>query len=332
MVAAEKRWILAGDVGGTKTNLGLFQHRGRRPLSGAIGTFANAEAEDVESIVAEFLSRHPCTVQSACLAVAGPVMDGRCSVTNLPWEISESRLKRRFKWSKVRLLNDMEATAAALPLLNPDELSVLNQGKTVRGSHRGLLAPGTGLGMTLLIHSEGQYIPVSSEGGHADFAPNSTDEAALWSYLHDRFGHVGVERVASGPGLLNIYAWLKDSGRFQEPAWLAEELTKSGDAAAVVSRTAMEHRDPLCEKTLDIFVSVLGAVAGNLALTGMCRGGIFLGGGIPPKILSRLQEPLFLDSFTAKGRFRGLLQEIPIRAILNDKAALLGAAKVACGI
>lgn len=332
MVGVEKRWILAGDIGGTKTNLGLFQDRGRRPAPGVIETFSNVEAENVESIVTEFLTRHPCTTQSACLAVAGPVMDGRCRVTNLPWEISESRLKQRFKWSKVRLLNDLEATAAALPLLNPDELFVLNEGKTVRGSQRGLLAPGTGLGMSLLIHSEGQYIPVSSEGGHTDFAPNSTDEAALWSHLHDRFGHVGVERVASGPGLLNIYAWLKDSGRFQEPAWLAEELTKSGDAAAVVSRMAMEHKDPLCEKALDVFVSVLGAVAGNLALMGMCRGGIYLGGGIPPKILPRLQESLFLESFAEKGRFQGLLQEIPVRVILNDKAALLGAAEVACRI
>jgi len=331
MAAVEREWILAGDIGGTKTNLGLFQNRGKRLALKVIETFSNAEAGDVESIVERFISRCRGTIASACFGIAGPVIGGRCRVTNLPWEVSETRLRRRFKWPTVRLINDLEATAAAVLLLNERDLFVLNEGKTCKRQNIALLAPGTGLGTALLIHADGRYIPVPSEGGHVDFAPNSDEEAELCSYLRARFGHVGVERIASGPGLLNVYSWLKDSGRFQEPEWLAKEM-EQGDAASVISRTAMDRKHPLCVAALDTFVSILGAFAGNLALTAMCRGGVYLGGGIPPKILPRLKEPGFLESFSGKGRFKGLLQQIPVRVILNDKAALLGAAKVACGL
>jgi glucokinase len=223
------------------------------------------------------------------------------------------------------LINDLTATAYAIPLLTGAELHPLNEAKAKKGQNLGLVAPGTGLGMALLIWVKDKYIPVASEGGHADFGPNDLMEAELWEYLYERWDHVSAERILSGSGLFNIYSWLRDSGRYPEPAWLAKEIREK-DPARAISEGAMDRKDPLCEEALDIFVSVLGAVSGNLALTGMITGGVYLGGGIPPKILPKLDEAAFMRAFTNKGRFKGFLEKIPVHVILNDKAALLGAA------
>jgi len=327
----DKTMVLAGDVGGTKTYLGLFRRGKRRPVLKVLETYASHKAPNLEHIIHAFLERHQPSLASACLGIAGPVKNGRCRTTNLPWDVSERKIKHRFGWGEVRLINDLTAAAYAVPLLTKGELFPLNQVKKIKGENLGLIAPGTGLGMALLVWKDGRYIPVPSEGGHSDFAPNNDAELALWQYLHRRIGHVSVERVLSGPGLFMIYCWLKHTGQFAEPAWLAQRI-KEGDPPRVISEAALAEKEPLCLKTLDLFVSILGAAAGNLALTGLTKGGICLGGGICPKILPKLKEDRFMRAFTDKGRFKELLQEIPVQVILNDKAALLGAAHCALGI
>lgn len=320
--------VLAGDIGGTKTYLGLFIKGKRRPLLKVVESFSSQAAPNLEYIIARFLERHQAAITSACFGIAGPVVHGRCKITNLPWDVSEIRIKNRFKWRHVHLINDLVATAQAIPLLSIRELFPLNSPKVQKGENIALLAPGTGLGEALLVHQNGQYISIPSEGGHVDFSPNNETDVELWRYLNNRYGHVSIERILSGPGLLNIYSWLKDSRRYREPLWLTRKI-KEMDPARAISEAGMDNKHPLCVESLNMFVSILGAVAGNLALTGMTTGGVFLGGGIPPKILPKLKEGIFMKAFTNKGRFRGLLEKIAVRIILNERTALLGAAKCA---
>jgi glucokinase len=321
----DKTFVLAGDIGGTKTNLGLFLEGKERPVPKVIETFSSRDASHLEDIVRQFLEIHPKPVTRACFGIAGPVINGKSKTTNLPWSISEDRIKKEFKFHHVKLVNDLAATVMAIPLLSKDELHPLNQAASVKNQNLALIAPGTGLGKAMLIYQNNQFYPVSSEGGHADFAPNNESEVDLWRYLHQRYGHVSIERVLSGSGLVNIYNWLKDSDRFSEPEWLAQKRKEMGSAAAI-AQTALASKDLGCIEALNRFVSIFGAVAGNLALTGMTTGGVYLGGGIPPKILSKLKEDIFINAFTNKGRFKGFLKKIPVKVVLNDKAALIGAA------
>lgn len=320
-----KELILAGDVGATKIHLGLFQRGKRRPTPKVVEIYPSSEAPDLETLIRRFLNTHPVSVSRACFGVAGPVEKGRSVMTNLSWTISENKIKKEFKWEHVRLINDLTATVQAIPLLTSLEVASLGKGTIVKDGNIGLIAPGTGLGMALLIQAENGYVPVPSEGGHTDFGPNNEMEVGLWQYLNQHLGHVSVERIVSGGGLFNIYSWLRDSGRFQEPDWLVKKLRET-DPAKAITETAMDQEDPLCMETLDQFIAIFGAVAGNLALMGSTTGGLYLGGGIPPKILPKLEEGIFLSAFSNKGRFRGFLSKIPIRVILNDKAALMGAA------
>jgi glucokinase len=320
--------VLAGDIGGTKTNLGLFLRGRTRPISKVIETYSSREAPNLETMIAWFLNRHQESITSAYFGIAGPVVNGRCKTTNLPWEVTEARIKRRFKWSHVRLLNDLTATAQAIPLLNSREFLSLNKARAQKGQNIVLVAPGTGLGEALLIWRNEKYIPIASEGGHLDFSPNNDLEVELWRHLRRHYGHVSVERVLSGPGLVNIYSWLKESGRFQEPAWLARMIQEM-DPPRAITKAALDNTHPICVETLNMFISILGAVAGNLALTGMATAGVYLGGGIPPKILPKLREGIFMKAFTNKGRFKAFMNKIPVRVILNDEAALLGAADCA---
>jgi glucokinase len=320
--------VLAGDVGGTKTNLGLFRSGKRRPVKKTVRTYSSGQAPNLQAIVEQFVADFPEPVTSACFGVAGPVRNGVSRTTNLPWVVSEKKLKKRFGWNRVRVINDLAATAYAVPVLTKRELFPLNPGKRVRQGTIGLVAPGTGLGMALLKWHNGSCVPLPSEGGHADLAPNNDAQAAFWKYLHNRLGHVSVERALSGPGLFIIYCWMKFTGQGSEPEWLAEKLNE-GDPARAITEAALKEKDPLCVRAIEFFVSILGATAGNLALTGLTRGGIYLGGGIAPKILTKLQEGLFMRAFVEKGRFKGLVNKIPVHVILNDKAALLGAAHLA---
>jgi glucokinase len=321
----DKTFVLAGDIGGTKTNLGLFVKGKVRPVPKVIETFSSQNALDLEHIVQQFLEIHPVPVTHACFGIAGPVIKGKSKTTNLPWSISEDRIKKKFDFHHVRLVNDLTATAMAIPLLSEDELYPLNQAASIKEQNLALIAPGTGLGQAMLIYQNNRYLPVPSEGGHADFAPNNEAEMKLWRYLHQHYGHVSIERVVSGSGLVNIYNWLKDSGRFNEPEWLKQKL-KEMDPAKAITEAALASKDPGCVETLNMFVSIFGAAAGNLALTGITTGGVYLGGGIPPKILSKLKEDIFMEAFTNKGRFKGFLEKISVKVVLNDKAALIGAA------
>ena len=328
MTSKKKDVVLAGDVGGTKTSVGLFVTGKKRPEPLVVESFASREAPHLENIVEQFLKSHPASISRACFGIAGPVINGRCRATNLPWVVSEAQMKRRFHWRHVRLFNDLAAAAVAVPLLRRSEQVFLNKGIVQKKGNLALLSPGTGLGQAMLIYKDGVYVPLSSEGGHVGFSPTTEAEIELWRYLRRKYGHVSVERVLSGPGLVNVYSWLRDSGRFEEPLWL-KALMKEGDPAKAISENALRKRQALCVESLRSYVSMLGSAAGNLALTSMAVGGIYLGGGIPPKILPALKKGAFLKAFKAKGRFSDFLSRIPVRVILNDKAALLGAAHAA---
>ena len=327
-IKRKNAFVLAGDVGGTKTSVGLFVRGKMRPEPLVVETFASREALRLEEFVDRFLNNHPAPISSACFGIAGPVINGRCKTTNLPWVVSETMMKRRFHWRHVRLLNDLAAAAMAIPFLSPSELVSLNKGMRRKTGNLALLSPGTGLGQAVLVYREGEYVPLSSEGGHVSFSPTTEGEVDLWRYLREKFDHVSIERVLSGPGLVNIYSWLRGSGRFQEPLWL-KDLMNQGDAAKAITESAFHRKQALCVEALRLYVSMLGSAAGNLALASMAVGGVYLGGGIPPKILPALKEGSFLKAFTAKGRFADLLSRIPVRVVLNDKTALLGAAQAA---
>jgi glucokinase len=324
----KKAIVLAGDIGGTKTNLGIFSKGKERPVLEFMKTYDNGQASNLEDIITRFLKAHPTNIQSACFGMAGPVLNGRCKTTNLPWDVSESRIKGRFHWQHVCIINDLAATAMALRLMTSKELMPLNKARAVKGQNIALIAPGTGHGQALVVIEKDHDIPVSTEGGHVDFAPVNEEQIALWRYMRRKWGHVSVERIVSGPGLVSIYAWLKSKKRYTEPRYLTRMFSEM-DPAKAITKAAMETNNPLCAKALDMFISILGAVASNLALTGMTRGGVYLGGGIPPKILPRLKQGLFIKAFTDKGRFQGMLEKIPVKVILNDRAALLGTAHYA---
>jgi glucokinase len=293
-----------------------------------VETHLSREAKHVEELIERFRSRNDADVQSACFGIAGPVHNGICRTTNLPWLVSERGIRNRFKWPHVRLINDLVATALSVPLLRQWEVTALNRARLQRGQNIALLAAGTGLGQAFLVYHHGRHVPLASEGGHVDFAPGNEEEIKLWLYLRRRFGHVSPERVVSGPGLVNIYSWLREARRTQEPPWL-KKMLREMDPGRVITETGLNNGHPLCSEAVRIFVSILGSIAGNLALTSTARGGVYLGGGIPPKILAAIRKGGFMEAFTSKGRFSDYMKGIPVRVILNERSALLGAASCA---
>jgi glucokinase len=318
--------LLAGDIGGTKTNLAVFSpDEGlRAPLAEA--TFPSGCYPSLEALVSEFLAQIDIEVERASFGVAGPVVAGRATTTNLPWEMDQGQLQAALNIPTVRLLNDLAAIAHAVPFLEPSDLHTLNKGQAVPNGTLAVIAPGTGLGEAFLTWDGSRYVTLPSEGGHADFAPTDPLQIGLLAYLLDRFDHVSFEQVCSGRGLPNIYAYLKDGGYAGEPGWLAEQLATARDPNPVIVQAALSGKSELCVATLDTFVSILAAEASNLALKVLATGGIYLGGGIPPRILPALEGPRFMRAFTNKGRFSDLLARVPVHVILNPKSALLGAA------
>jgi glucokinase len=326
--------LLVGDVGGTKTLLSIYTASGgpRSPLHQAV--FRSADYPDLESLVREFLegaarAHGGLRPARAILAVAGPVIGGSARITNLPWAIEEAHLAAELGLQAVKLLNDLEAIAWAVPFLEPDELAVLNPGRRQPGGALAVIAPGTGLGQAYLTWDGTGYLAHSSEGGHTDFAPGSKEELELLAFLRQRFvEHVSYERLCSGIGLPNIYAFYKEARGLEEPAWLGERLAAAADPTPVIVQAALDEScvTPLCRATLQTFVSVLGACTGNLALTVLATGGVFLGGGIPPRILPLLRGETFLRAFRGKGRMRELMDRMPVQVILDPGSALLGMA------
>jgi glucokinase len=318
--------LLAGDIGGTKTALAVYSaERGARaPLAEC--EFPSAKYSSLGTMVREFLAGTGLTVERACFAVAGPVIAGSSKVTNLSWDLDETELRAELHLESVDLLNDLEAIGDAVPTLESPDLHSLNRGEAVSGAARAVIAPGTGLGEAFLIWDGARYRAFPSEGGHADFAPTSELEAGLLAYLKRRLDHVSVERVCSGPGLLNIYQYLRDSGYAPESPELGRALAAAEYGPALIGGAALRpNPDPLSRAALELFVSILGAEAGNLALKVLSLGGLYLAGGIPPRILPALKDGRFLRAFTAKGRMTELLARVPVSVVALE-AALLGAA------
>ncbi|CAN5212962.1 glucokinase [soil metagenome] len=321
--------ILAGDIGGTNTRLALFEKIGQGFQSVAEKKFSSSAHQNLAEIIQLFLGENAHPVDRACFGVPGAVRGTIAELPNLPWSVNTDDLAHLLKHNRIGLINDLEANAYGLRELDENEFAVLNQGEPNPLGNCAVISAGTGLGQAGIHNDNGNLRPFAAEGGHADFAPRSELEIELLRYLLTKFKRVSVERVVSGRGLQNIYEFLRDTKRAEEPDWLAEEIKESGDVGAVVSKHGLDGKSAICEQTLDIFVSLYGAAAGNLALQILATGGIYLGGGIAPKILPKLKEEVFLESFTAKGRMRELLEKIPVRVILNDKAALIGAAHFA---
>ncbi len=319
--------ILAGDIGGTNARLAYFQ-----PQNGSLRLiseriFPSREYREFGEIVSKFLCESGDRPEVACFGIAGPVRNGRVETSNLPWIIEQSRLAKETQLPNILLINDLEANAWGIGALSRQDLVSLNQAPPSAGN-QAVIAPGTGLGEAGLYWDGSHHRVFACEGGHTDFAPQGELQIKLLQTLTSRYGHVSYERILSGPGLVNIYEFLRAKNCGDEPAGFAQELSQ-GDAAAAISRAALSGSNKLAEQALDLWVSVYGAEAGNLALKTMATGGIFLGGGISPKILSKLTGPIFMSAFLDKGRLRPLLEAIPVHVITNDKAGLLGAARCA---
>jgi glucokinase len=306
--------ILAGDIGGTNTRLALFDE----PESPAVlEIYPSRQHASLEEMVLVFLEEHPADIAAACFDVAGPVRDGHADPTNLAWPVDAATLASMLGLPQVALLNDLEANAWGLPALGPEDLYVLNEGDPEATGNAAVCSAGTGLGEAGLYWDGERHWPFACEGGHTDFGPRSDLEVELHQYVSAEYGHVSYERVCSGLGLVNLYRFFCERGG-EAPSVALE--------GAAISHAAMEGSDERASEALELFVSIYGAEAGNLALKVMATGGIYLGGGIPPRILPLLQEGGFMRSFADKGRFRELLSRIPVQVILNDKTALLGAA------
>ncbi|WP_455388138.1 glucokinase [Petrachloros mirabilis] len=347
--------ILAGDIGGTKTHLALFEWTTERVDPVRLETFHSADYTSLEEMLEEFLvppkpptaideleqSPHESTeppavhepeeavkIEAACFGVAGPVIQNHSHTTNLPWIVDGAAIAKRFDILHVRLLNDLEAMAHGILILRPDELVTLNAGTPPSQKQAiVLIAAGTGLGESILFWDGTRYKAVPSEGGHADFAPNSDNEIELLRHVRSQYLHVSYERLLSGPGLHAIYEYVRDTKK-NEPTWLSEKI-KVGDPAAEIAEAGLKGQAEIAKQTLDLFASIYGAEAGNLALKALAINGVYLGGGIAPKLLPKLQDGTFMKAFTNKGRYKRLMGNIPVYVVMNQRTGLIGAASTA---
>lgn len=322
--------LLVGDIGGTKTTLALVADRGSDFMHQQ--TYPSARYDSLETLISDYL--RDCGVKAgqlkrAVFGVAGPVINGRAKITNLTWVIEEKRLHDMLGITDVTLLNDLEAIAYSIPHLGEADLHTINPGQAAPNGTLAIIAPGTGLGQAFLTWAGDHYNAHATEGGHVDFAPISELQVGLLRHLQTRLGHVSVERVCSGLGIANIYTYLKQSNYAEEPAWLADVLADAKDITPIITQVALDkdRACAICDLTLEVFVSILGAQAGNLALTVFSHGGLYLGGGIPPKILPALADGTFMQAFRRKGRMADMLDHMPIHVVLNDQTPLLGSAR-----
>jgi len=322
--------ILAGDIGGTKTHLALFELENEKLEIRAEEQFPSGDYPSLKAVIEVFWQQHAMPrIDAACFGIAGPVIDGHCRTTNLPWEITAYELQQYLHSDRVRLINDLEATAYGMLYLGDDEFFDLNPTADTLDGNRAVIAAGTGLGEAMLFYDGRAYHPIGSEGGHSDFAPLTPQQDALLQWLRKRYpDHVSYERILSGPGIYTLYEFLAQSGFAPRPASM-QALCEGEDRSALVSRCALEQNDPLCTETLRLFAEIYGAEAGNLALKTLSLGGVYIGGGIAPKILPFLRDKHFIESFADKGRFAELLKAMPVKIALNPQTALLGAAHFA---
>lgn len=322
--------ILAGDVGGTKVHLALYQFEGGRLQHVTDERFPAREFDGLEAVVRAFFEKHDHPeVTSACFGVPGPVRNGRLRLTNLPWLLDARELSRALAIDHIFLINDLEANGYGIPELSSDQVFTLSSGDPSAVGNRGLISAGTGLGEAILMWNGTLHIPVASEGGHCDFAPRNETEVKLLTYLQKALsGRVSYERVVSGLGLKNVYTFLRDEQGMSESPELRDRMAQE-DPNAVIGELGETGKDELCARALDIFVSVYGAEAGNLALKVFAIGGMFIGGGIAPKVLDKMRDGTFMHAFTDKGRLSDLLVQTPVHIILESRAALMGAAAYA---
>ena len=320
--------ILAGDIGGTHARLAYFQSQNGHLHLVSERVFPSREHSELGEIVSQFLNDSNTQPEAACFGIAGPVRNGRVETSNLPWVIEQSRLAKQIHLPATLLINDLEASAWGIAALAEGDFVALNRVSGPAVGNQAVIAPGTGLGEAGMFWDGTRHQVFACEGGHADFGPQGDLQIELLRFLTGRFGHVSYERILSGPGLVNVYEFLRESGCGKESAEFAAAL-KQGDPAAVISRAALDGSESLAVKALDLWITVYGAEAANLALKVMATGGLFLAGGITPKILAKLTGPLFMKSFLEKGRLRSLMEAIPVQVVTNEKAGLLGAARCA---
>jgi glucokinase len=319
--------LIAGDIGGTKTDLGIYSSEGGPHSPLAQAEVKSGDYPSLQAIVSEFLGKVKMPVTAACFDVAGPVIDGSVKTTNLPWTMDERSLARDLNLRSVRLINDLEAVARSVPTLRAQDLVTLNEGKAVARGSIAIIAPGTGLGESFLVWDGGQYRAHGSEGGHADFAPTDARQIGLLEFLLGRFDHVGFERVCSGIGVPNIYDYLHEKEGIPENPAVAERIAAASDRTRAILEAAVDPQRPsaLCRATAEMLVSILGSEAGNLALKVLATGGVYMAGGVAVHLLGLLREPRFMETFTRKGRFKDLMTRMPVH-VITTRAALLGAA------
>jgi len=319
--------ILAGDIGGTRTRLAAFEIEGSKLKCVVEKTYPSQEHNGLEEVVAEFVKSEGIPVHSACFGVAGPVRGGRSKISNLPWTIDSRELAQQLRLESVGLINDLEAYAYGVDALESKDLVTLSEGSENAEGNRAVISARTGLGVAGLYWDGFRHHPFACEGGHVDFGPRTDLEIELFRYVLQRYGHVSSERILSGPGIKTIYDFLRDTKKAEEPAWLKEQMAETHDAPALISKTSQENKASICDQTLSIFVSIYGAKAGDYALNFMSTGGIFVCGIIAAKNLAKMKEPAFMESFLKKGRMRSLLEDMPVKIVLNDDCGLMGAAR-----
>ena len=321
--------ILAGDIGATHSRVAAFNSEGNKLPLVVEKIYKSHEHGGLAEIISDFVRNEGIPVHSACFGVAGPVRHGKSKISNLPWTIDSGELAKQLKLQTVGLINDLEAYAYGMEALESKDFVTLQEGADDAEGNTAVISAGTGLGQAGLVWDGFRHVPFASEGGHTDFAPRNEIEVELLRYLLKKHDRVSYERVLSGPGIKSIYEFLRDTNRAEEPKWLEEQMRAAKDQPALISQLAVENKAPICEQTLSIFVSVYGGETGNCALKFMSTGGMFIGGSIAAKILPRMKDEAFLGAFREKGRMQSLLEEMPVKVVLNDDAGLLGAARSA---
>jgi glucokinase len=319
--------ILAGEIGATRTRLAAFESEGNQLRKVVEKIYLSQEHTGLADIIPDFIKNEGIPVVSACFGVAGPVRNGRSNISNLPWIIDSRELAKQLKFNSVGLINDLEAYAYGIDALESKDFIILNEGSEEAEGNRAVISARTGLGMAGLYWDGYRHHPFACEGGHADFAARNDLEKELLTYLQKKYGRISCERILSGPGIKNIYDFLRDTRRADEPDWLSKQMVEAPDPPALISQLALEKKADICDQALSIFVSMYGAETGNCALNLMATGGVFLGGSIAAKIVPRMKDAIFMQSFLDKGRMRPLLQDMPVKIVLNDDSGIIGAAR-----
>ena len=318
--------ILAGEIGATRTRLAAFETEGNKLQKVVEKIYMSQEERNLPEIIVGFIRTEGIPVHNACFGVAGPVRGGQSKISNLSWVIDAKELATLLKLKSVGLINDLEAFAYGIDALESKDFITLSEGSEDAEGNRAVISARTGLGVAGLFWDGNRHHPFACEGGHSNFAPSDNLEIELLQYLQKKYGRVSCERVLSGPGIKNIYDFLRDTRKFEEPDWLREQLSHAQDAPALISQLALEDKAAICEQTLAIFVAIYGSQTGDCALNYMSTGGIFIGGSIAAKIVPKMKDPIFLRAFLAKGRMEPLLGEMPVKIVINDDSGIMGAA------